>query len=95
MTSTAYTTYCAVLSYLHSGHIDFTVMALLRRAPYRATSLEAQRKSLAVTNATVPNLPLPASAKSVYKLAHLLDMPQLQKLALANYKSQLSSYSVG
>lgn len=38
--------------------------------------------------------PLPASPKSVYQLAHLLDLPDLQTLALTNLKAQLTSDNV-
>ncbi|KAL7336952.1 Proteophosphoglycan ppg4, partial [Rhodotorula toruloides] len=37
-----------------------------------------------------PNLPLPASPKSVYRLAHYLGLEQLAKVALNNLESQLT-----
>lgn len=46
------------------------------------------------TLAGSPQPPPRASPKSIYRLAHLLDLPQLQQLALNNINSQLTPTSV-
>lgn len=38
-----------------------------------------------------PSLPLPASPKSVYRLAHMMDLRKLQHLALEAFQQQLDS----
>lgn len=40
------------------------------------------------------DFPLAASPRGVYKLAHLLEMPELEALALDDFKSQLTSDNV-
>ncbi|GAA5850704.1 hypothetical protein JCM8547_009063 [Rhodosporidiobolus lusitaniae] len=50
--------------------------------------------SVSTSSASHPRLlppPPPVSPKSVYRLAHLLELPALSALALANLKSQLGS----
>ena len=72
-----YTTYYAVFTHNSSPHIDF--------APLRAPALFAKPSDAAVSvtlsaHATDhPTLPLPASPKSIYKLAHLFELEDLAK----------------
>ena len=87
----AYTTYRAVLCYLQTGHITF--------APLRS-SFRLQPESAALRNAKIaelhsnPSHPRPASPKSVYRLAHFLELPKLADIALANIKSQLTKENI-
>ena len=87
----AYTTYHAVLCYLQTGHITF--------APLRS-SFRLQPESTTLRNAKIaelhsnPSHPRPASPKSVYRLAHFLELPKLADLALANIKAQLSEENI-
>lgn len=77
---TAYTTYFATLVWMGSRWIRF--------APLRSISTPSQTvRDMIETN---PQVPAPASPKSVYRLAHLLDLRDLQDLALANIASQLT-----
>ena len=87
----AYTTYHAVLCYLQTGHITF--------APLRS-SFRLQPDSTTLRNAKIAELhfdhshPLPASPKSVYRLAHFLELCKLADLALVNIKSQLTPENI-
>ena len=89
VSETAYSTMCAVLLYLQTGHIKF--------APLRSShalspdELVTKRKnSLATSLDEHPTLPPPVSPKSVYRLAHLLEREELQKLALDSFASDLT-----
>lgn len=86
---TAYSTMCAVLLYLQTGHVKF--------APPRSShalspdELVTKRKaSHARSLDDSPTLPPPVSPKSVYRLAHLLERDELQKVALDSFASCLS-----
>ena len=87
----AYTTYHAVLCYLQTGHITF--------APLRS-SFRLQPESTTLRNAKIaelhpdPSHPRPASPKSVYRLAHFLELPELADLALVNIRSQLTKENI-
>lgn len=82
-----YTTFEAVLSYITTGYIEFAPLATTLTAEQRST-LRAQHL------ASTPLLPLPTSPKSVYSLAHLLDLPKLAALALNELEQQLTPNSV-
>ncbi|KAG0660934.1 hypothetical protein C6P46_004207 [Rhodotorula mucilaginosa] len=77
---TAYTTYFATLVWVGSRWI--------RLAPLRSILTPSQTVGDMIE--TSPQVPAPASPKSVYRLAHLLDLRDLQDLALANIASQLT-----
>ena len=90
ITDTAYSTYRAVLVYLHTSHITFAPLASLFSAPSpAATHLRFDWLDKALT--PHPSLPLPVSPKGVYRLAHLLEHPKLMSLALADLKIQLDA----
>ena len=90
--SAAYTIYQATLTFIHTGFVHF--------APLLTPSLPARKavpvRSAALANAVEasPSLPLPASPKSVYKLAPLLEIYNLAEIALADYKSRLTVENV-
>ncbi|KAL8289996.1 hypothetical protein RQP46_002935 [Phenoliferia psychrophenolica] len=86
ITQSTYTTYKAVLCWIYTNHISWAPLA----SSFTGTS--TARRSNAVRKATQqrPKLPTPASPKSVYRLAHLLEIPALQRLALDELKSQLT-----
>lgn len=84
--SASYTTYRALLVYLHSGYISFARLAVPTRP---ANSITPSAPTPANTD-----LPLPASPKSMYALAHLLELPIMMRLALENFKSQLTADNV-
>ncbi|EGU12060.1 hypothetical protein RTG_01944 [Rhodotorula toruloides ATCC 204091] len=89
ITKTAFTTYRAVLAYLRTGHIAFAPMSSTfsqdadADAPTRRTRLEAAISS-------DPSLPYPISPQSAYRLAHLLELDDLQRICLAEFEKQLT-----
>ncbi len=83
ITHAKYATYIALLSWLQTGRIVF--------APLKssfATSV-ARIEPLRHALACKPHAPIPVSAKSVYKLAHYLDIPSLATISLDTYLSQI------
>ncbi|GAA5990347.1 hypothetical protein JCM11641_006257 [Rhodosporidiobolus odoratus] len=87
ITESCYSTYRALLVWATTGHIEF---APLSSSASSSASDKKQQTHLDRLSSE-PNLPLPVSAKSLYRLAHLLDLPSLQKLALTAYESQLGT----
>ena len=83
----AYTTYLAVLCWIDSGHITFAPLRSSSRLQSDPTSL---RNAQLVESSVHPAHPLPASPKSVYRLAHFLELDELVKLAFSNIQSQLT-----
>ncbi|GAA5905947.1 hypothetical protein JCM5296_001298 [Sporobolomyces johnsonii] len=91
---TAYTTYLAVLVWITTGYIRFAPL----RSKFRSDN-EADKRARAaelekIVNQSDLRLPPPTSPKSLYRLAHLLEIPDLVQLALDNFKSQLSPANV-
>jgi hypothetical protein len=93
--SASYTTYHAILVWIHTGYISFAPLSPHPIAPV-ATSDEPSTKRARLESAakTDPDLPLPASPKSVYMLAHLLELAVLMSLALKDFKSKLTAENV-
>ncbi|ORY48425.1 hypothetical protein BCR35DRAFT_310872 [Leucosporidium creatinivorum] len=89
VTETAYTTYRAVVVYLATGHISFAPLTSTLRAAGASSGDGGTPRNLAST-VQDPSSLLPASPKSVYRLAHLLSLVDLQDLALASINSQLT-----
>jgi hypothetical protein len=87
--STAFTTYKAVLGYLHSSFISFAPLASSLSSD-RDTSSEMIHTDDNTDSTTLPS----ASPKSVYRLAHLLDLPELAQLALNSIEFQLTPSNV-
>ncbi len=86
--SAAYTTYLAVLTYIHSGFNNFAPLSI--PSLFVKNPGPARTAALTASATNHPNLPLPASPKSVFKLAHLLELEDLAKLALVDYQSKLT-----
>jgi hypothetical protein len=87
--STAYTTYKAVLGYLHSSFISFAPLSSSTSSDHNTSG------DLMHTDDNTDSTRLPsASPKSVYRLAHLLELPELAQLALDNTESQLTPSNV-
>lgn len=78
----AYTTYAAVLLWVLTHEIEF--------APLESTGLEGRADFLKKALDSNAFLPAPASPKSVFRLAHLLELSDLQDLAVTEFKCQLS-----
>ncbi|BGP16278.1 hypothetical protein JCM10213_007723 [Rhodosporidiobolus nylandii] len=89
---TAYTTYLAVVCYLQSGEIAFAPLtSSFRTAGEPATAAPSSRTAALLPSPSTSTPPLlPVSPKSVYRLSHLLEIPTLSALALANFRSQLT-----
>lgn len=89
----SFTTYRAVLVYLLSHHITFAPLLSTFRAstyPAAAEAASSRHQAIRVLLSKSPDLPAPASPKSVYRLAHLLQLPKLESLALNEIQRQLS-----
>ncbi|GAA5855049.1 hypothetical protein JCM8547_002360 [Rhodosporidiobolus lusitaniae] len=81
----AFSTWHACLVFLQSGYIDFLPLSscFSSRSDTRTSYLsEDYQKD--------PSLPLPVSPKSVYRLAALLEVSDLKRLALSKYTSRLA-----
>lgn len=85
---TSYTTYRSVLVWIYSEYIKFARLS--------STFIDEDDRCLTIAEASAdqPQLPVLASPKSVYRLAHYLDIEELQKLALASIRSQISVHNV-
>lgn len=90
ITETAYSTYRAVLLYLHTSHISFAPLSSTLHLLH-PTSKQSRRQRIEKSLLASPKYPSPVSPKSVYRLAHLLEIPSLLALALDKFKSQLST----
>ncbi|PCH43144.1 hypothetical protein WOLCODRAFT_144397 [Wolfiporia cocos MD-104 SS10] len=82
----ASTTWEALLFYLHSGTITF--------APLTSGGASVRRAFINNHKQTRPHLPAPCSCKSIYHLAHELQLERLQKLAMDHLRSQLSRRTI-
>ncbi|BGP67608.1 hypothetical protein NBRC10513v2_000928 [Rhodotorula toruloides] len=101
ITDTAYSTYFAVLVWLVTGKITFAPSRSSRSRPpprsafARSSSASARRDTLqALILSETALVPSPVSAKSVYRLAHLLELDSLASLALSEIRSQLTIENV-
>ncbi|GAA5849537.1 hypothetical protein JCM8547_000488 [Rhodosporidiobolus lusitaniae] len=81
---TAFSTDSATLLYLQTCYISFLPLT-------SSGSPESRIEYLDKAFADNPSLPLPVSPKSVYRLAHLLSLDDLQNLALTAFKNSLSA----
>ncbi|ORY74078.1 hypothetical protein BCR35DRAFT_353967 [Leucosporidium creatinivorum] len=89
ITEASYSTYRALLLYLLTSHIKFAPLSstFLPRNTTASKTRSSHLKSLHTIN---PDLPLPVSPKSIYRLAHVLEIPSLLAVSLDNIKSQLT-----
>ncbi|KAJ8296376.1 DNA replication licensing factor mcm6 [Rhodotorula toruloides] len=90
VTENCFVTYAAVLACLSSRHIAFAPLLSSFIDETNRSRTAARRAHLERFVEQHPNLPLPASPKSVYRLAHYLGLEQLAKVALNNLESQLT-----
>ncbi|GAA5904129.1 hypothetical protein JCM6882_003953 [Rhodosporidiobolus microsporus] len=83
----AWSIYRAILAYATTGHLAF---APLRSSRISEAGSSAHLDSLKTHLSSTPALPLPVSPKSVYRAAHLLELPSLTALALRDFRRQLT-----
>ncbi|GAA5904116.1 hypothetical protein JCM6882_003949 [Rhodosporidiobolus microsporus] len=83
----AWSTYRAILAYATTGHLSF---APLQSSRISEAGSSAHLNSLKTHLSATPALPLPVSPKSVYRAAHLLELPSLTALALRDFRRQLT-----
>ncbi|GAA5888916.1 hypothetical protein JCM6882_002903 [Rhodosporidiobolus microsporus] len=86
ITQTAFSTYHAVLVYLQTGFIHFTPLS-----SSLSSTFPSRTDFLSQSFIEKPALPLPVSPKSAYRLAHLLQLPDLQTRSLDAFRSSLSA----
>ncbi|GAA5830852.1 hypothetical protein JCM5353_000590 [Sporobolomyces roseus] len=103
ITDATYSTYYSVLCWIGTGHIVFAPLHSTSSASDSAGEKEvvkeskskkkARRREATLNALEQVNgpLPPPSSPKSVYRLAHFLELPELVNLALQNFKSQLKA----
>lgn len=89
ITQAAFTTYQATLVWMSSRYIRFAPLRS-SRGDDTSESREARLRDIIKMVEANPETSLPASPKSVYRLAHLLELKDLQEAALANLSSQLT-----
>lgn len=90
--SAAYSTYRALLTWLHTIYIDFAPP--LYRA--RGGCQDIRPRRIALSSFLLHNspVPLPVSTVSVYRLAHFVELAHLKAIALTTYKFQLTKETV-
>lgn len=82
VSQTARATYAALLLWLATRIIDF--------APLRSSGGSSRKEHIKEALQMRPTRPAPVSPKSVYRLAHLLDLEPLKSLALAKLTAELN-----
>ncbi|GAA6062991.1 hypothetical protein JCM10212_004973 [Sporobolomyces blumeae] len=89
VTDTTYTTYASVLCWIGTRFVRFAPLKSSKLHPSEV--VQPGNASTTTSKTRTLDLPTPASPKSVYRLAHLLELEALRALALAIFKSQLTS----
>lgn len=94
ITTFSYSTYRAVLLFIATSHIEFRSQLKSTPPPPADANNDANGKSPEVKQKSAApdksELPAPVSPKSVYRLAHLLDLPKLQERALRVFADLLT-----
>ncbi|BGP12366.1 hypothetical protein JCM10213_002030 [Rhodosporidiobolus nylandii] len=88
ITQAAFSTYHAVLVYLQTGFIHFAPLS--SSFPLSNPAFATRRDYLASKHNEDPSLHLPVSPTSTYRLAHLLQLEDLQKRALEEVRKSLT-----
>ncbi|BGP24411.1 hypothetical protein Rt10032_c03g1470 [Rhodotorula toruloides] len=100
---TSYRTYRAFLGWVFTGQVQLAPLTSSFRypsiaagpTPISATSSYRQHAaSLAAFSRLYPHRPTPVSPKSLYRLAHFLEIPTLQRLCIDALKDTLTSANV-
>ncbi|BGP16349.1 hypothetical protein JCM10213_004890 [Rhodosporidiobolus nylandii] len=90
ITETSSRTYLAVICWLQTGYVDYAPLtsSFLSSAADLTQARLLGRDAVSISGS--PSALSRVSAKSVYRLADLLELPLLQASALANFRSQLT-----
>ncbi|POY71203.1 hypothetical protein BMF94_5515 [Rhodotorula taiwanensis] len=94
---TAYTTYFAALLYFATGHISFAPLRSSFSGAGEPGSSDKDGTRLAALSKILeeaPDVPVPASPKPIYRLAHMIDCAELQQRALDSFWKQLGVTNV-
>ncbi|KAL8286529.1 hypothetical protein RQP46_004546 [Phenoliferia psychrophenolica] len=90
---TSYQTYRSVLCWIYTSHVDFAPLL----STFATDSIDARAARDSYLSAFAlknPTIPVPSSPSSIYRLAHYLEIPVLQRLALANLRAQLTPANI-
>ncbi|GAA6027473.1 hypothetical protein JCM8097_007880 [Rhodosporidiobolus ruineniae] len=95
ISSFSYTSYAAFLAFTQKIEPTFATLTStyrLRKGEVvsYAEAIAARHHDLAAYHSAFPSLPLPVSPKSLYRLAHFLEIPSLQRVALDGLKARLT-----
>lgn len=96
ITGTSYRTFRAFLAWTYAGTVDFAPLtsSFLSKSSCSSSSTTSatkrRRQALAPLSSLHPSRPTPVSPKSLYRLAHFLDIPSLQSLALSALAERLT-----
>ncbi|GAA5848248.1 hypothetical protein JCM9279_000989 [Rhodotorula babjevae] len=95
ITQAAYSTYCAVVLWLKTGYIAYAPISSSFSSIGTGVDGDTSMQSAAVTptrrdalkaaRTADRSLPSPVSPKSVYRLAHILELPELETHALRHF----------
>jgi len=97
VTQHRYETYLALLCWLATGRIAFAPLRSTFEAGSNNPNDGNHTRANVVADSlqlTEPRSPAPVSPKSIYRLAHYLQIPDLPDIALSNFESQLSRANV-
>ncbi|BGP49012.1 hypothetical protein JCM10450v2_004891 [Rhodotorula kratochvilovae] len=86
---TAYTTYRAILLYLQTHHIAFAPLSSVC-APLDPSAPMTRLERLSSSADLDPSVPFPVSPKSAYRLAHLLELNNLEERCLHALRRSLT-----
>ncbi|GAA5997864.1 uncharacterized protein JCM10292_006868 [Rhodotorula paludigena] len=96
ITGTSYRTFRAFLAWTYTGTVEFAPLtssflsASSSSSSSTTSAAKRRRQALAPLSSLHPSRPTPVSPKSLYRLAHFLDIPSLQSLALSALAERLT-----
>ncbi|KAJ3526498.1 hypothetical protein NM688_g8254 [Phlebia brevispora] len=82
----AATTWQALMYYIYTGNITF--------APLRSQGLQARKQAIVEYCTRNPDLPVPCSPKSMYRLADIVGLKDLKDLAYDDIRNKVSAQTV-
>ncbi|ORY92520.1 hypothetical protein BCR35DRAFT_348907 [Leucosporidium creatinivorum] len=94
VTGTCYSTYSALLMWIHTRHITFAPLLSTFRASATHDTSPAELRSRAIAKDFPFAIPPPVSPKSIYRAAHLFELPALRSHALSAFENQLTPQNV-